>query len=245
MNDIQFPDHPAPGVSDRYIHIDTNQFIAAMEAEGFSVYDIKRDGARTHNPLYTRHMVRFRMDAPDVREDVRPHILFMNSHNRTARAKVALGLIRWACFNGVIAGDIKYRIAARHLGDPARDLIARTAALARNTTQLYSQIEQWEAKELSKSTAHDFARLAVELRWPGVAPERFTTDAVLEPRRAEDDGMSLWRVFNRVQENLTKGGLEGLAPSGRRVSTRPLNEVNTDVRFNTQLWNAAAALLEV
>lgn len=241
----RFPDHPHPAVSAQYVHIDTNQFIAAMEQEGFRVFDIRRNLARARDANYSRHMVRFEhADQLYNGSEARPQVLFMNSHDRTCAATVAAGLIRWACFNGLVAGDHLQRISTRHTGDVARDLIARAAALARNSEQLFSQIERWKRKEIAPTQALNLAERAVALRWPDQPAGRFDLAQILKPRRAEDEGNSLWRVFNRIQESLTKGGLEGRSVTGRTIVSRPLNEINVDMRFNSQLWSAAAELAE-
>lgn len=243
--DVQFPSTPSPLVSDKYVHIDTGRFIEAMQDNGFRVFDIRRNVGRKRDPLYTRHMVRFElMDHTSPIGEVAPQILFMNSHDRTSRATVAAGLIRWACFNGMVVGDQLQRISTRHAGDAARDLIERASALARNTGPLFAQIERWQRRELAPREATLLAERAVALRWPDQPAGRFDPEAVLATRRAEDDGMSLWRVFNRIQENLTKGGLAGRSVTGRSIATRPLSEISVDVRFNSQLWSVAAALAE-
>lgn len=243
--EARFPSAPSPNVSDKYVHIDTGRFISAMQDEGFRVFDIRRNVGRKRDPLYTRHMVRFELVGhQSAIGEVAPQILFMNSHDRTSRATVAAGLIRWACFNGMVVGDNIQSFAARHAGDAARELIERAAALARNTGPLYAQIERWQRRELTPREAALLAERAVALRWPDQPAGRFAPDTVLAARRAEDDGMSLWRVFNRIQENLTKGGLHGQSVTGRSISTRPLSEISVDMRFNSQFWAVAAALAE-
>ena len=47
---------------------------------------------------------------------------------------------------------------------------------------------------------------------------------------------NLWRVFNRTQENLLKGGLTGRSASGRHTRTRAIKSVTEDVRLNRALW---------
>lgn len=241
-----FPARPHPAVSAQYVHIDTHNFISAMEQEGFRVFDIRRNTSRSRDPLYLRHMVRFEhVDRLYDGAEVRPQILFMNSHDRSCRATVAAGLIRWACFNGMVVGDGPLqRLGARHTGDMARDLIARAADLARNTAPLFAQIDRWSRKELSPAQAHSLAERAVALRWPEQPAGRFDLAQILAARRPEDEGMSLWRVFNRIQESLTRGGLEGRSIRGTSIRTRPLNEINTDMRFNSQFWSVAAELVE-
>src|SRR5690606_8214834 len=105
----------------------------------------------------------------------------------TTRATVAMGLIRFACFNGMVTGDIAHRATVRHAGDAARELIAKAAEMAKDTTRIFRRIEEWSRKELTLSQAHDLARRAAAIRW-GERWEQYPTDALLAPRRAEDEG---------------------------------------------------------
>jgi hypothetical protein len=73
---------------------------------------------------------------------------------------------------------------------------------------------------------------------------------LLSSRRFEDRRDDLWTVFNRVQENLTKGGLRGRSASGRAMSTRPVTGTGTgtgtgtdqNVKLNRALWMLADAM---
>ncbi len=55
----------------------------------------------------------------------------------------------------------------------------------------------------------------------------------------------LWSVFNRTQENLTKGGLHGRSANGRRQQTRPVQGIDSDVRLNRALWMLADGLRQL
>jgi hypothetical protein len=55
----------------------------------------------------------------------------------------------------------------------------------------------------------------------------------------------LWSVFNRVQENLVKGGLSGRAANGRQQSTRPVQGIDQNVRLNRALWLLADGLRQL
>jgi hypothetical protein len=63
------------------------------------------------------------------------------------------------------------------------------------------------------------------------------------PRRFDDRRPDLWSVFNRTQENLTKGGLHGSA-NGRR-QTRPVQGIDSDIRLNRALWLLADGLRQL
>lgn len=81
--------------------------------------------------------------------------------------------------------------------------------------------------------APDVKRCRIE----GAAPVQ--PEQILRPRRWDDEGTDLWRTFNRVQENMTKGGLSGGSATGRRVRTRAVEGLNRDVKLNKALWTLA------
>jgi hypothetical protein len=87
-----------------------------------------------------------------------------------------------------------------------------------------------------------FAAQAAEIRYPDKSPHGLDPGKLLIPRRAEDVGDDAWRTFNVVQEHLVRGGVQLAMERGRRRSTRGLTSIRQNLRVNTALWEAAAAL---
>ena len=81
--------------------------------------------------------------------------------------------------------------------------------------------------------------LALKYEPDPVRPAPITEAQVLMPRRVDDRGSDLWSTFNRIQENLVKGGLNGRNTRGRRQSTRPVQGIDQNVRLNRALWMLA------
>lgn len=67
-------------------------------------------------------------------------------------------------------------------------------------------------------------------------------DQLLTPRRYEDRVDDLWSTFNRVQENMTKGGVPGRTRKGRSTRTRSINGIDQNVKINRALWILAEEL---
>ncbi|MFM9755269.1 DUF932 domain-containing protein, partial [Streptomyces turgidiscabies] len=55
----------------------------------------------------------------------------------------------------------------------------------------------------------------------------------------------LWAVFNRVQENLVKGGLNGRTANGRNQRTRPVQGIDQNLRLNRALWLLAEGMRQL
>lgn len=62
---------------------------------------------------------------------------------------------------------------------------------------------------------------------------------VLKIRREEDKKNDLWTTYQRVQENMTKGGLWGRTAKGKSQRTRPVTGIDGDVKLNRALWEMA------
>lgn len=236
----------SPKMSERYVHIDSSKVIELMAREGFRVAKIDTPNSRKNSsldPLFCRHQIDFRREDWDAspRGDRRggyvPRMIYNNSHDGTTAASWMLGVYAFVCSNGIVVGSTYARERVRHSGESAQTMLGRMEGLAKNVAPMFDQIESWQAKQLTKPQATEFARLASVLRWED--PNRFAPEDVLKVRRAEDDAGDLWTVFNRVQENTVRGGLIGLSPTGRAATSRPLSEINSANKFNADLWRLA------
>lgn len=70
----------------------------------------------------------------------------------------------------------------------------------------------------------------------GEEHQPITEAQVLQPRRFEDKKDDLWTVYQRLQENLIKGGLSGRNAKGKRARTRSVNGIDGDIKLNKALW---------
>jgi hypothetical protein len=59
-----------------------------------------------------------------------------------------------------------------------------------------------------------------------------TAQQLIQARRPEDIGRSLWTTFQRVQENVIRGGQPGRSAQGKRLHTRPVGSIDRDVSLN-------------
>ncbi|EHD5749221.1 DUF945 domain-containing protein [Escherichia coli] len=72
-----------------------------------------------------------------------------------------------------------------------------------------------------------------------------TPEQILTPRRHEDNTPDLWTIYQRIQENLIKGGLSGRNAKGKRSHTRAVNGIDGDVKLNRALWVMAENMLQL
>ncbi len=109
--------------------------------------------------------------------------------------------------------------------------------------QVQDSRDAMRAIMLDDGEAEVFARSALILKYdePGKTPP-ITESQILRPRRFDDNHADLWSTFNRVQENLVKGGLTGRSTNGRQQRTRPVQGIDRNVRLNRALWLLAEGL---
>lgn len=94
---------------------------------------------------------------------------------------------------------------------------------------------------LSYPAQQAFAEAALTYRF-GEEFQPVTREQILQPRRVEDKKEDLWTVYQRLQENLIKGGLSGRTAKGKRARTRSVNGIDGDIKLNKALWVMADTL---
>ena len=100
--------------------------------------------------------------------------------------------------------------------------------------------EGMKALTLKPEEETAFATAALALRFgertEDQPPPPITAEQLIEARRPEDLGHSLWTIFQRSQENIMRGGQPGRSVQGRRLHTRPVGSIDRGVSLNRALW---------
>ncbi len=143
----------------------------------------------------------------------------------------------WAS-NGMVCGETTSDIRVRHNGDVVGDVIEGAFKVLDSFEEATAQREAMQVLTLNQGEQAAFARAALALKYDdqdsGAVP--VTESQILAPRRFEDRRDDMWTTFNRVQENMMKGGLRGRNRSGRTTTTRPVNGIDQSVKLNRALW---------
>lgn len=240
------PASPSPEVSEKYMFIDTRKVIDDMRDLGFEVYDFARPKTRTASGLYGLHQVDFRRPKDMKTNDAEaPRILFVNSYDGSKRATFIAGLIRFACSNGLVIGDILETHKFLHLGNYADELMAAIKGLGAESHKAFDRIETYRQTPMDVDAAYEFAEKAAELRWEDelIRPE-IDPRNLLQVRRNEDLANDLWTKFNVVQENLLKGGVPLVNKKGQARIAPPVQNIERSNKLNCALWNLADSYAE-
>ena len=241
-----FSDQPSEKMSERYAFIKTSDLAETILDSGWKLVSARQDNPRKRNPFHVAHALDFIPGDGSVwaENDVKlgslvPRIVLRNSHNGRTAARIQGGMFRLICLNGMMVGDSTTTIVQRHSGeDPTKSLRIAMEDVSERIRASMRVADLWRGIELTAMEANFFAREALHLRFPDTAGSYDVAD-VLRVRRDEDRGLNLWNVFNRVQENLTAGGLTGTAATGRAIRSRPLTNIAANLDFNVRLWAMA------
>lgn len=101
-----------------------------------------------------------------------------------------------------------------------------------------------QSLQLPPPAQHSLAKAALAYRF-GEEYQPVTESQILAPRRWQDESDDLWTTYQRIQENLLKGGLSGRTAQGKRTHTRPVNGIDGDVKLNRALWVMAENMLDL
>lgn len=242
-----FADSKSPETSEKYSLIPTWNVLEGLRNSGFQVTQAKESKCRDeNNKPFVKHMVRLRHENSMVQKDIIPEIVLFNSHNGLSSYQLHAGIYRLVCSNGLIVGNDLFCQRVKHQGD----VIAKVKESAEEIIELMPDaievIDKWRSIELTEKQAAIYAESASLLKWD--TPLINSRD-LLNRRRYEDNAKDLWTTFNRVQENLLKGGqkyyLQGNEYTHgrpRRQTTRETKSVNENCRLNRALWSLTEAL---
>jgi hypothetical protein len=224
---------------ERYGFIPTIDVLTGLRRAGFEPFEARQTKVRdTSKREHTRHLLRLRHpDAPANRE-VAPEIILLNSHDGSSSYQLLSGFFRFVCDNGLIAGDVcdDIRITHRGRSNLVDDVIDGCITVLDNVETAAERIQAYQSILLTESHQRALASAALALKYDDPAKAPVIADQLLQARRFEDRQPTLWNTFNRIQENLIKGGLRGRSGNGRRTSTRAVTGVDQDVKLNRALW---------
>lgn len=242
-----FAEAPHESRSQRYAYIPTATVLTELRKEGFQPFMVTQTRTRHEDRRdYTKHMIRLRHASQINARGEANEIILLNSHDGTSSYQMLAGMFRFVCSNGLVCGDTVADVRVPHKGDVAGQVIEGAYQVLHGFDRALESRESMQAITLDEGEAEVFARAALSLKYDDPnKPAPITESQILMPRRFDDRRPDLWSVFNRTQENLTKGGLSGRSANGRRQQTRPVQGIDSDIRLNRALWLLADGLRQL
>lgn len=221
--------------SERYTCIPTITILENLQREGFQPFfacqSRVRDPARRE---YTKHMLRLRRTSQIHGQQV-PEIIILNSHSGESSFQLLPGIFRSVCTNSLVCGQSFGEIRVPHRGDVVNKVIEGAYDVLSVFDRMEEKRDAMQSLLLPPLAQHALANAALTYRF-GEEHQPVTATQILTPRRYEDRSDDLWTTYQRIQENLLKGGLPGRTAKGKRSHTRAVNGIDGDIRLNRALW---------
>jgi Domain of unknown function (DUF932) len=101
-----FASQPIEGVSDRYSFLPTSSILKGMLENGWVAVRVEQQSVRTEARRgFQKHLIRFaRLEHLESWEknQVRPEVVLLNSHDKSNAYQLHCGLFRLICSNGMV-----------------------------------------------------------------------------------------------------------------------------------------------
>lgn len=238
---------PKPGVSERYSFLPTSRIIEDMDRLGWKVSEAKASRYRNSDlSQYGNHIIRFFhpdvfLKNPDNGVEAYINVIVMNNHTGRGSFRFEIGIFRLVCSNGMVIKDKDFgSFQLRHKGYSFDELQGTLNTAIERLPDVVGRINTLSQRIMSKEEQFEFAQKAFQLR---TTPERLLSEEdlkdMLTPRRKEDEGDSLWHVFNRVQEGVIKGGFMAVGNKGKLRKVKGIRNIQKDLELNQEMWEMA------
>jgi Domain of unknown function (DUF932) len=163
------------------------------------------------------------------------------------------GAFRHICVNGLIVGNVIEDLRLPHKGDIQHAVIDGAFRVLNQFETVDEHIEAMKNLPLAPPEQKAFATAALALRFGDQTVEEgggnratpVTAEQLNQARRSDDVGSDLWRLLQRVSENILRGGLPGRSAQGRRLRTRPVGSIDRGVSLNRALWMLAEEMRQI
>jgi hypothetical protein len=237
-----FSPGPHKRLSKDYKFISSLDLIGHLDTQGWQLTNAKQ--SKSSNELYNTygtHIMEFQNNELYMKDnrggiEGRPTIVVINNSNGDRPLSLDAGIFRLVCSNGLIIKTTDFgSMKERHIKYTQQELNGIVDQKITDMEKAVGKINIWNHKEMTDKQRFQFATEALALRLADDRkPEQYEILDLLQPRRKEDQGKSLWLTYNVVQEGLIKGGFS----LNERVA-RAIKNPMTDFQINQELWTLA------
>ena len=167
--------------------------------------------------------------------------------------KFSVGIFRLVCSNGLVVADEQFNeFKIKHKGytfDELRGVVNQAVADLPNKVEVLNQMKQRVLTQDEKNKlALDAMLIRAGITLDSKEAKEFdydeeTIEDILEPKRKEDEGDDLWKVFNIVQEKITQGDFSAALRGAKVRKVRKIKSFEKDLKVNQDLFKLATALV--
>ena len=246
-----------PDVSKRYLFVNTETIIDDLEKLGWLPVQAVQRKSRGGKTIFSKHMVAFQN--PNIKitssdgDDAYPRILLTNSHDGMQAFKFSVGIFRLVCSNGLVVADEQFSdFKIKHKGytfGELRKVVKQAVADLPNRVQVMNDMkDRILTEDEKKKLALDAMLIRAGIEPGSEKATKFNYDDetivdILDPKRKEDKGNDLWRVFNVVQEKITQGEFHAALKGAKVRKVRKIKSFEKDIKVNKELFKLATALV--
>lgn len=234
---------PYGDVSDKYIPTSTQEIIDAM-GKDFKVVDFKASRVRKEEKEgKQRHVVMLEANDAHMIDGTNMRVVLYNSLDKTTGIRLNLGAFRAVCENGLIWGEsfmqeIRIRHTYKHWESRVEQLMNEYDKRQYEATEM---IDSMMNTYLSRDAQSHITREVANSIYSGtgiiVDHNEFNV-----ARRIDDTGNDLWHTYQRVQENLIRGGVKRVL-DGELCNTYGVRNQDEMIRVNKQLHNLCLEMM--
>jgi len=239
-----FAPGPHSRLSKNYKFISSLELIDHLGKQGWGLVNAKQSTSKNANPIYTTygtHIMHFAHNDLYMKDnhggiEGRPEIVIIGNSNGDRPLQIECGIFRLVCQNGLVIktqdfGSMKER-HVKYNQEEVKQIIDQKVT---EIEKAVSKINRWSGIEMTDKQRYQFATEALAMRLSSDRqPENYEIIDLLQPRRKEDQGKSLWLTYNVCQEGIIKGGFS-LNNREARAIKNPMTEFN----INQDLWTLA------
>ena len=182
-----------------------------------------------------------------------PRIIMTNSHDGLQSFQFSVGIFRLVCSNGLVVADEKFSdFKIKHKGytfNELRDVVSLAVKDLPNKVEVLNSMRNRILTEEEKNKlAVDAMLVRAGIKIGSDKAKEFEYDEetitdILDPKRKEDEGDSLWKVFNVVQEKITQGEFHAALKGAKVRKVRKIKSFEKDLSVNKELFKLATALI--
>lgn len=228
-------------MSQKYVMMDTQKLVTSIlekKIKGQAAFELRQ--IQMKKSKRGIHIVKLRLTVPYQigNEKLYPEIVLKNSFDGRSLFEAHMGIFRVWCGNGLVIklkdfGEIKLR----HMGTEEEVAFQLVEEFIKSMSQFQEVQQQLVDRELTDEEKIEFAMSAAQVRWN----KEFTPNQAQEllmAQRPEDEGNSLWTVYNVIQEKAIQGTkVEGMKKS------KAITRAQTDLKINQDLFALAMSYI--
>jgi uncharacterized protein DUF932 len=246
-----FATQPIDTVSNRYSFLPTSSVLRGMRENGWLPVRAEQQSVRIEARRgFQKHLIRFARSeqlGSWEKNQVRPEVVLLNSHDKSSAYQLHCGLFRLVCSNGMVVADATFqRISIKHSGFNPDSVIEASFEVLSAVPDIMNKVQLFQDRILTDAERLALATGAATYRWEDLNKAPVSPSTLLNPRRFGDGARDLWTTLNTIQENLVRGGQRDYSrrrPDGSRMpKSRAIKGIDEDIKLNKALWHMAEVL---